>query len=72
MMAVFKGAERIGSLLKVRAVSRPWYAYADTGKGENFRTRKEAITWLETQSEGDNGRHDAKAGQADGAASHNR
>lgn len=52
MLAVFKGPKRIGSLLKVMAVSRPWYAYAETGKGENFKTRKEAIAWLEAQNGG--------------------
>lgn len=52
MQAVFKGSQRIGSLLKIMAVSRPWYAYAETGKGENFKTRKEAIAWLETQDGG--------------------
>lgn len=50
MIAVFKGAERIGSLLKIMAVSRPWYAYSGTdGRSENFKTRKEAIYWLSAQ-----------------------
>lgn len=47
MLAVFKGEERIGSLLKIAVVSRPWHAYAAAdGRGENFKTRKEAIEWL--------------------------
>lgn len=49
MLAVFKGSERIGSLLKVMAVSKPWHAYDADGKGENFKTRKEAVGWLEDQ-----------------------
>jgi hypothetical protein len=50
MIAVFKGDERIGSLLKIMAVSRPWYAYAAVdGRSENFKTRKEAVAWLATE-----------------------
>jgi hypothetical protein len=52
MIGVFKGSERIGSLLKVMAASRPWYAYANPGgRSENFKTRKEAAAWLEAQHE---------------------
>jgi hypothetical protein len=50
MIGVFKGDEHIGSLLKIMAASRPWYAYVITdGSGQNFKTRKEAIAWLETR-----------------------
>jgi hypothetical protein len=48
MTEVFKGTERIGSLLKIMASSRPWYAYAaKDGRGENFKTRKDAVAWLD-------------------------
>jgi hypothetical protein len=52
MIGVFKGPERIGSLLKIISASKPWYAYAATdGRGENFKTRKEAVSWLAAQDE---------------------
>jgi hypothetical protein len=49
MLAVIKDGERIGSLLKIMAVSRPWYAYAADGRSENFKTRKEAAAWVANQ-----------------------
>jgi hypothetical protein len=52
MIGVFKGEVRIGSLLKIMAASRPWYAYANPdGKSENFKTRKEAVAWLAARHE---------------------
>lgn len=58
MIDVLRGAEQIGSIIKVSPRSRPYFAYtAKDGRGENFKTRKEAIAWLEAQH-----------GERDGAA----
>ncbi|UQD69188.1 hypothetical protein JEY40_24545 [Bradyrhizobium japonicum] len=52
MTDVFIGSTRIGSLLKLIAASKPWYAYALDGRGENFKSRKEAVAWLKDQYQG--------------------
>jgi len=56
MKAVFKGNNEIGAILKVMVGARPWYAYDTDGKGENFKTRKEAVGWLADQQEDQNAR----------------
>lgn len=50
MIDVFKDGHLIGSLLKVTPRSRPWFAYVNPdGRGNNFKSRKEAVAWLEAQ-----------------------
>ena len=47
MIGVFINGVRIGSLLKFPHLKLPWCAYGDGEVRQSFRTRKEAVAWLE-------------------------
>lgn len=48
MIGVFKGSERIGSILYFVS-HKGWVAYAKDAS-EQFKTRKEAIAWIVTHA----------------------